>query len=170
MDRERIRKLAMTNTEIPDYHPLLLWWTWWSTRFKPIFNTLFRLSLRFRLGRWVLFRTYFDNNGTIEGDFHKYVLRPMYQDPRKVDGHRRFLNGWEWDLLDQMEWLHGIIAMPTRLMWGENDKNFPVAKAEVMAEQFPHGCIVEKFADAELAVHEDQPKLLAEALTKFYLP
>lgn len=57
-------------------------------------------------------------------------------------------------------------AKPVLLVWGENDKLFPIAHAERLQADFPDATMV-RIADACTYVMLDQPDALAAAITTF---
>ena len=169
IDGPRIVKFAMTNTEIPGHRPP------WVRLFRRIFRwpQLGRFSLRsvlsreFSLQSSMGFGGSFNDKTLILGDFRTHVIQPLVADPRRIEGHRRFLLGWNFDLLDQMKDLHRQITMPVLLAWGALDQTFPLTEAEAMRPQFPNARLV-AIPDAKLFVHEEQPQRLAAELLAFF--
>jgi pimeloyl-ACP methyl ester carboxylesterase len=169
IDGNRIAKLAMTNTEIPHVHP----WLWkilrWSTFGGEPAHAAFRRTLRSRsLMRTSLgFGDAFYDPRLIDGEFRELFLRPLFESRRRMEGHFRFIQGWKWKYLDEMEQLHAQISVPTLLIWGEDDPILQVERAEQMVKQFPDARL-ERVKEAKLFVQEERPEKVAELILNFF--
>ena len=168
IDDGRIRKFAMTNTEIPGHRPRWIRTFRGAMRNIPRANTLFRWLLA---QRWFLrsplgFRGAFSKLELIDGEFREHIVQPLVYSSYRMQGHMEFLLGWHWGLLDSMKQKHAQITMPVLLIWGEDDRTFPVEKAEKMAQQFPT-CEVCRIPDAKLLVQEEQAEKLSKVLHAF---
>ena len=92
----------------------------------------------------------------------------VYIDPLKTSFHKMFgmleyLKGIEWNLVDDFKRTHAQIAAGTLLLWGANDKTFPLRLAKKMVDQFRGNCRLEAIPLAALMVHKEKP---AEVLAK----
>ena len=165
----RITKLAMTNTEIPHVHPTL-----WVLYRRCAFgggaaNALFRAMFRWRRGMRTRFGfgDSFYNRSLIDGEFRKLFLRPLFESKHRMEGHLRFIKGWDWAYLDAMEQLHAQISVPTLFIWGEDDPVLQVEDAEQMVKQFPDARL-ERVKEAKLFVQEERPENVAELILNFF--
>jgi pimeloyl-ACP methyl ester carboxylesterase len=59
--------------------------------------------------------------------------------------------------------LHRRIDAPVRLVWGDQDPFFPIARARSMVATFPNADLVE-IPGAGLFSHEERPQAVADAL------
>ncbi len=171
IDRKRVLKLAMTNTEIPRHRPPWRPWYHRLARIPRLARLVFALSLRSErfLRSGAGFGGSFSDRELITGDFREYLIRPLVESEQKMLGQVRFLDGWDFDLLDYFDRLHAGIDMPTLLIWGEDDPTFPVEEAEKMAIQFPHSEEVKRIPGAGLFVQEEKPLEVSRALVAFFL-
>jgi haloalkane dehalogenase len=169
VDGKRIAKLAMTNTEIPHVHPLSWKFIRWFTCRGELAHWSFRRGFRWR---WLMrtrfaFGDSFYDRRLVDGEFRELFLRPLFESRHRMEGHFRFIQGWRWEYLDEMERLHGQIRMPTLLIWGEDDPILKVERAEQMAKQFPDARL-ERVKRAKLFVQEERPAEVAKLLLDFF--
>jgi len=166
-DLGRIDKLVLINTEMPRHRPP------WIPLYQflmqvpgalPLFTLLLRSRwyLRSRMG----FGGCFDDLGLIEGDFHRFVVDPLVQSPRRREGMQRYLIGATWAPVDALAQDHARLTMPVRLIWGADDPTFPVALAREMTKQFPDARLTE-VPGARLLVHEEKPAVVARTVLDF---
>ena len=167
VDGARIEQLALINTEIPHHRPPWIPLYQFLMRVPgtlPAFSLLLRsrVFLRSRMG----FGGCFNDLRLMEGDFHQHVVEPLVRSPRRRDGMRRYLLGAQWAPVDALEHDHARITMPVRLIWGADDRTFPVDRARTMVKQFPDAHIVE-IPGGRLLVHEEKPADVARSLLEF---
>src|SRR4029450_2272200 len=60
---------------------------------------------------------------------------PLVGSPRRTDGMLRYLGGLTWDEVDSLSRRHAGLKMPVLFLWGEDDRTFPVDRAEPMVRQ-----------------------------------
>jgi pimeloyl-ACP methyl ester carboxylesterase len=168
IDDGRLRKLIMTNTEMPGHRPPWIR-LYRISMFIPGTNLVMRLLLRSRRflhSRFGFGKSFF-NLALLDEAFHAHVVAPLIHSHRRMVGHNQFLRGWDWGLLDQMKMdVHTKIQVPVLLIWGEDDPTFPVEHAEHMVSQFPNATI-RRIAGARVFVHEDQPAEVSRLVIKF---
>jgi pimeloyl-ACP methyl ester carboxylesterase len=117
---------------------------------------------RLRRNRLVLGDAFVDRS-LLDGEFDEFFLRPIHRSKTHLDATMRLLKSFDYRLVHELRGLHGRIAVPVQLVWGEDDRFFPVGWAREM---------VGDFADAQLAVipraglfaHEERPAEVAAAL------
>lgn len=105
----------------------------------------------------------FVDRSLLDGDFDELFLRPLAHDPAYRAATMRVLRSFSPRFVRELAELHRRIDVPVQLVWGAEDKFFPVAWARQM---------VDTFADARLAViddaglfsHEERPAEVAAAL------
>lgn len=169
-DSERLTKLAMLNTEIPEHRPP------WIPLYRrlmylPGTNHVFRLLLRFgwflRMGMG--FAGCFVDLSLIEGEFEQYIIDPIRRSHQKILGLNKYLRGIDWKKIDDFKRLHGVLKMPVLLVWGADDTTFPEPLARRMAEQFVNCVGFHSIAGARLLVHEEKPEEVWRSLKPFFL-
>jgi pimeloyl-ACP methyl ester carboxylesterase len=105
----------------------------------------------------------FVDRSLLDGEFDEFFLRPLATDPAHRAAAMKILTSFEMRHVHELGALHRRIDVPVQLVWGEQDKFFPIAWAEEM---------VSEFADAQLTVvpgaglfsHEERPAEVAAAL------
>ncbi len=105
----------------------------------------------------------FADRSLLDGEFDEFFLQPLHTQPDRLDAAIRILRTFETAHVTDLAAAHKRIDVPVAMVWGEDDKFFPLAWAEEM---------VETFADAELTVvrgaglfsHEERPAEVAAAL------
>ena len=117
---------------------------------------------RIRRNGFVLGDAFVDRS-LLDGEFDEFFLRPLNQRPEMRAASVKLLRSFDNRFVRELGALHQRIDVPVQLVWGEQDKFFPVAWAEEM---------VGSFADARLATipgaglfsHEERPAEVAAAL------
>lgn len=105
----------------------------------------------------------FVDRSLLDGEFDEFFLRPIATDPAHRAATMKLLRSFEPRYVHELAALHRRIDVPVGLVWGEQDKFFPVEWARQM---------VGTFADARLTVvpgaglfsHEERPAEVAGAL------
>ncbi|MGH7895525.1 MAG: alpha/beta fold hydrolase [Candidatus Binatia bacterium] len=166
-DGPRVDKLILINTEMPRHRPPWI----------PLYQLLMRvpgvlgpfgLLLRSRtfLRSGMGFGGCFTDLGLLDGDFHEHVVEPLLRSHHRMEGMARYLRGAEWGPVDELEQAHARLMMPVELLWGADDRTFPVALARTMVKQLPDARLVE-IPGARLLVHEEKPAEVARAALEF---
>jgi pimeloyl-ACP methyl ester carboxylesterase len=167
--RERVTGLALVNTEIPGHRPP------WIPLYQrlarlPGAGTSFRLLLRSRLflRSGAGFREFYTDRRLLDepGRLDPY-LGPVLASPARMDGMLRYLAGPEWDVVDGLAQRHAEIEAPVLFLWGEDDRTFPVGRAEPMARQLGGPARFVRIPRTSLMPHEERPDLVLEALLPF---
>jgi pimeloyl-ACP methyl ester carboxylesterase len=105
----------------------------------------------------------FADRSLLEGEFDELFLQPLHRSQPHRDAAIRLLRSFDFGLIDQLEALHGRIEVPVQLVWGEEDKFFPVRAAREMVPTFPDARIT-VVPGAGLFAHEERPAEVAQAL------
>lgn len=117
---------------------------------------------RIRRSRAVLGDAFADRS-LLDGEFDELFLQPLHTDRARLDTAMAALRSFDPAMVHELAALHRRIEVPVQLVWGEQDRFFPVHRAREM---------VGDFADARLSVvegaglfsHEERPAEVAEAL------
>ena len=105
----------------------------------------------------------FADASLLDGEFDEFFLKPLHDDERRRDAAIRVLRTFDLQHVRDLPTVHSRITVPVQLVWGDQDKFFPVQWARDMIASFP---------DAKLAVvegaglfsHEERPVEVAKAL------
>jgi haloalkane dehalogenase len=163
---QRVAGLVLADTEIPGHHPLLLTLfvvgaRLWSGMLRAIMSSP-RLR-RSGLG----FGTCFSDPGYVDGEFFDLFLRPILESPAIAQGQLQLLRSLDPRQVDELAGVHAALHMPVRLIWGERDPFFPLAKARAMLTSFGGGADLHVIPRAKLYPHEDHPAEFVAAARPF---
>jgi len=169
---ERVTHLVLADTEIPGHRP------WQLIAFQrlarmPGAGAMLRRTFA---SRWLArspigFGSAFADLSRFDFDeFHATVLRPLAESPEILAGSRRFLADFDLDDVDRLRDRYDALRMPTLLVWGEQDRFFPVTRGEALARMLPNVVAFERVPDAGLLVHEERPDVWARLVGEFLEP
>lgn len=117
---------------------------------------------RLRRNGFVLGDAFVDRS-LLDGDFDELFLRPLAADPVRRAAAIRVLRSFHPHHVEDLAELHRRIAVPVQLVWGEQDRFFPVDRAREMVDTFPDARLA-VIPDAGLFAHEERPAEVAAAL------
>lgn len=168
---DRVSKLALLNTEIPNHRP----------PFIPLYQKLTHLpGTRQIMGAlmkrdWYIFSAMgfggcFHDKGFIDREFRSLFAEHWFETPTRFRGFIRYLQCLDFSTLDQLDEVHTRISAPIQFIWGENDITFPCDQGKAMAERIPQGAGFCAIADSAFLLHEERPKHVAAQLLEFFLP
>lgn len=131
----------------------------------PGFGATFRRVIGMRRIRrnGLVLGSAFADASFLEGEFDEFFLRPLREDAGRARAAVALLRSFDGRLIRELPALHAAIAAPVRLVWGEQDRFFPVAWAREMVASFPRAELV-VVPGAGLFVHEEHPAEVAAAL------
>jgi len=166
---ERVARLVLLNTEIPGHRPP------WIPLYQrlgrlpgtaAVFGRLLRSRAFLRSGMG--FREFYTDRSLLDapGRLDPYV-DPLLASARRMDGMIRYLRGPEWPDVDALRRRHAEIRVPVLLLWGEDDRTFPVALAEPMARQFGGPTRFVRLPRTSLMPHEERPAAVLAELVPF---
>ena len=169
MTPDRVDRIALLNTEIPGHRPP------WIPLYQRLallpgsaatFGLLLRSRLFLRSGMG--FREFYTDRRLLDepGRLGPY-LTPVLASPERMAGLLRYLAGPEWDAVDALAQRHAEIRAPALLLWGEDDRTFPVELAEPMARQLGGPARFVRIPNASLMPHEERPDVVLEYLLPF---
>ena len=168
IDTQRLRKLAIINTEMPGHRPPWI----------PLYRHLMALPgaggvLRALLRSDTYLRSSagfggcFVDLNLLEGDFKQHIIAPLMRFPRRTEGAIRYLRGIDWKLIDAFAAEHQHITIPVQFIWGREDPTFPEPLARRMSTQLPNCAGFESIAGTRLLPHEEKPLEVARILRAF---
>jgi pimeloyl-ACP methyl ester carboxylesterase len=169
IDKPRVSKLALIGTEIPGHRPP--WIEFFQKASNPKRTATFKTLMRLRRFRHsgAAFGGCFHDVSLIDGAFHQLFVEPMLRSDERIRGQIHYLRGIDWQMVDGMRAEHASIAIPTLLIWGEDDPVFPIEQARAMAKQLPNCRGLAIIPNAKLFVHEERPDEVAKVALDFLL-
>ena len=111
----------------------------------------------------LVFGDVFADRSMLDGEFDEFFLKPLHRSQAHRDAALRLLRSFDFQHIRDLDALHRRIAVPVQLVWGEDDRFFPVKWAKTMVESFPNARL-EVVPNAGLFAHEERPAEVAEAL------
>ncbi len=140
-------KTFLAGRRIPGFGPALGWLAG-----KP----------RLRRNPFVLGDAFLDRS-LLEGEFDEFFLQPLHQSREHRDAAIRLLKTFDYQLVRDLGGLHQRIDVPVQLVWGEQDRFFPLDWAREMVADFPDARLA-VIPNAGLFAHEERPEEVAAAL------
>ena len=164
VDDPRVRALALVDTEPPD-----LGWRFklfLANRNVPGFGSILRWLVgqkKLRRNGFILGDAFADRD-LLDGEFDAFFLEPLQRDPKAIRAGIRLLKSFDIDNhVKVLSDIHRRIDVPVQLVWGVEDKFFPIESARKMVASFPDARLAE-IANAGLFSHEEKPAEVAAAL------
>lgn len=156
-DDPRVCALIMGNTETPGHKPKGVDIALKLNRI-PGFGLAIRTLLRSERARKSKngLGECFSDLSAMDGEFHELFIEPLIRSSQALAGQRRLLDDFDWSVVDRLDQCHRKIKAPTCLIWGKEDRWFPLRNAEAMKDQFAGGCELHVISPAKLFVHEEQ--------------
>jgi pimeloyl-ACP methyl ester carboxylesterase len=120
---------------------------------------------RLRRNRLVLGDAFVDRS-LLEGEFDEFFLQPLHGSSEHRAATMQLLRSFDHRFVRGLGELHRKITAPVLLVWGENDRFFPVQWAREMLADFADARL-EVIPGAGLFAHEERPAEVAAALRPF---
>jgi len=105
----------------------------------------------------------FADASLLDGDFEELFLAPLHELPARRDAAVRLLRSFDVQYIHDLAGVHRRIDVPVQLVWGDQDRFFPLAWAQEMVGTFPDARL-HVVRGAGLFSHEERPAEVAEAL------
>ena len=164
-----LKKLVLINTEMPNHRPP--WIPFHQILAKlPFANFAFRTFFKFDWfirSPMALKQFYTDRRLFKDPEHLKPYIKPIVDSAEAMTGVLGYLLGIEWKVVDGFKYFHKDIKAKTLILWGENDKTFPVALAENMSKQFSGNCTFIRIPAASLLPHEEKPEEILKNIIPF---
>jgi haloalkane dehalogenase len=165
----RIRSLGLINTE-QSQGMTLRFRSFVFGRYLPGFGSLFGWIAghpKVRRNRLALGAA-FEDRSLLDGEFDEFFLQLLHTSKRHQQAALKVLRSFDTGLIKQLPGIHQRITVPVKLVWGDRDPFFPIARARDMVTTFPNASLTE-IRGAGLFSHEERPKEVADALLPFLL-
>ena len=167
---ERVKNLVIFNTEIPNHRPP------WIPFYQKIGLLPFVQNLIQKLlqQKWFIKSSmgfkelYFDKAMLDDEDNLPYYLTPFINSKQKTIGAFKYLQGIDWNIIDDFRTKHQQIKAKVLIIWGENDRTFPLKLAIEMKNQFGSICQFHVIKNASLLPHEEKPEQVCDLITGFW--
>lgn len=140
-------KMFLANRKVPGFSSILGWLAG-----QP----------KLRRNGFVLGDAFVDRD-LLDGEFDEFFLQPLATDSAYRTATMKVLKSFDTRYVDELGALHRRMDAPVVLVWGEQDKFFPVEWAREMVGDFPDASLT-VIPDAGLFSHEERPAEVAEAL------
>lgn len=164
-----VNNLILINTEMPHHRPP--WIPFYQTvGLWPFVPNVIRFSLNqswFIQSPMGLKEAYSDKSMLLQPENLNPYIEPLIRSQKKAIGAFKYLKGIDWKVIDKFEETHRQIKAKTLLVWGEDDKTFPIKYAKKMVEQFDGNGELIKIKNASLLPHEEKSEVVGEAIMSF---
>jgi pimeloyl-ACP methyl ester carboxylesterase len=105
----------------------------------------------------------FNDRSLLDGEFDEFFLQPIHTSKTHRSATMSLLKSFDYQLVRDLGDLHRKIDVPVQLVWGEDDRFFPVKWAESMVGDFSNARL-DVIPGAGLFSHEERPAEVAAAL------
>lgn len=169
--KQKIKNLILINTEIPNHRPPFIE-LYQKVSKIPFASKFFQIKLnqiRFVKSAMGFKQAYTDRSMLDKEENLGPYLSPLINSTQKIKGAFKFLRGIDWKIIDGFEETHAQIKANVLLIWGENDKTFPVELGKKMALQFKSKVKFSIIENASLLPHEEKPDLVSREIMQYIL-
>lgn len=167
IDAKKVKAMVCIATEIPNHRPPFIQMFQFTSYFPGVdWLTSIRMGSKSFIRSSQGFGGAFSNREYMDGDFHKLFIQPMIDSPHHRQGQRMRLRGIDWSLVDELAVTHSNITCPVLLLWGDNDRTFPIDLARAMKTQFKNAQF-QVVPGAGTFMHEEFPQETSKACIDF---
>lgn len=166
---DRVSRLVLADTEVPGHQPALV------RMLKamlglPGATAIFAAMTRSKtLAKSPLgFGTSFSNLKAFDFDeFFRVTLAPLGRSEQAMKSTLKFLRDFRFEDVDATQASYGALTMPKYILWGEDDRIFPLAQGWRLRDMLPEPVRFDMFPNAGLLIHEERPEAWAGAVRSF---
>ncbi len=105
----------------------------------------------------------FADRSLLDGEFAEFFFDRLHGDPASRKAATTVLKSFDMRYVTELADIHRRIDVPVKLVWGDQDPFFPVARARAMVSEFPDASI-DVLAGIGVFSHEENPAGVAESL------
>ena len=163
---DRVGRLVLADTEVPGHQPALVRMLKVMLALpgaKALFAAMTRSKMLAKspLG----FGTSFSNLKSFDFDeFFRVTLAPLGRSEQAMKSTLKFLRDFRFEDVDATQASYGVLTMPKYVMWGEDDRIFPLEQGWRLKDMLPEPVRFDMFPGAGLLIHEERPDVWAAAL------
>lgn len=166
---ERVSRLVLANTEVPGHKPLFVRFL---QRLARLPGSLGIIRMNFtskgiaksKLG----FGLAFASLKTFDFDeFYETLVAPNARSDASLRSVRKFLLDFDFADVDACEARYDALKMPKYLLWGEDDRIFPLEQGWRLRDMLPEPTRFDMISGAGLFVHEEKPDAWVSAVSSF---
>jgi pimeloyl-ACP methyl ester carboxylesterase len=166
---DRVSRLVIADTEVPGHRPL----------FVVLLQRLGRLPGSYALTRSLLrskglsqsklgFGLCFANLPDYDFDeFFRLLVAPNARSEQALRATQKFLLDFDFEEVDSARALYDELRMPKYILWGEEDRIFPLKQGWRLQAMLPEPKRFDMIPGAGLFVHEEKPEAWVSALRSF---
>jgi pimeloyl-ACP methyl ester carboxylesterase len=100
-------------------------------------------------------------------EFFQTLVAPNARSEQAVAASRKFLLDFDFAEVDSARALYDELQMPTYVLWGEEDRIFPLEQGWRLQEMLPEPKRFDMIPGAGLFVHEEKPEAWVSAVRSF---
>jgi pimeloyl-ACP methyl ester carboxylesterase len=100
-------------------------------------------------------------------EFFRVTLAPLGRSDQAMKSTLKFLRDFRFEDVDATQASYGVLTMPKYVMWGEDDRIFPLEQGWRLRDMLPAPVRFDMFPGAGLLIHEERPDAWADAVRSF---
>ena len=166
---ERVARLVIADTEVPGHIPDLV----------PTVSRLMRMTNRLVLFGWIARSKRFARSKAGVGrifsnvklfdfdEFYHLMIEPLARSEAVHRGTLRFAQDFDFGEVDRLRESYGALTMPKLLLWGEDDRIFPLEQGWRLRDMLPPPVRFDLIPGAGMLIHEERPGAWVGALGSF---
>ncbi|HME74066.1 MAG TPA: alpha/beta hydrolase [Myxococcota bacterium] len=164
---ERISRLVLADTEVPGHRPAFVGLFQLAARLPGADRLLGRTLGSRSLSRLPFGSCFAELRSFDFDEFHAKVVSPNARTDVTRAACRKFLLDFDLAEVDEAGALYGRLTMPKCVIWGEDDRFFPLAQGRRLAGMLPEPTRFEVIPRAGLLVHEERPEAWLRTVRDF---
>ncbi len=166
---DRVPRLVLADTEVPGHKPALVRMLKAMLGLPGAMSLFAAMTRSRRLAKSPLgFGTSFSNLKAFDFDeFFRVTLAPLGRSEQAMRSTLKFLADFRFEDVDATQASYGALTMPKYVMWGEDDRIFPLAQGWRLRDMLPEPKRFDMFPGAGLLIHEERADAWAGAVRSF---
>jgi len=166
---ERVSRIVLADTEVPERRSFFVNFLKAVSK-MPGAKSIVRMTFSSRaIARSPLgFGLCFSHLGSFDFDeFYRVLVAPNAGSEAKIRANLRFIRDFEWKDVDGPAARYAELKMPKYVLWGEDDKIFPLEQGWRLRELLPEPTRFDIIAGCGLFIHEEKPSAYTSAVGSF---
>jgi len=163
-----LKNLMIINSEIPNHRPPFIPMHQFLAKL-PLANFIFQklLKVGFIVRSPLLINQFYSDKSLLKNPEYIDKYLNDLDSHKAMEGFLKYLIGIEWDVVDNFKENHKKIQANVMMIWGEDDKTFPIQLAEDMCKQFSKKVLFNRISNASLMPHEEKPNEVISLVQSF---